>query len=84
MSWNYRIVKEFSPTENYEFYNVREVYYTGDKADGITVNEISPGGDTIEDLLGSWEYYQLAFKKSIIYFNHDTEEITDSGMWAVK
>ena len=63
-NWNYRIVKE-------ESYTIREVFYDGDKIVSWTADEISPSGETIGDLMKSWEFYQQAFKRPVVVVKGD-------------
>jgi hypothetical protein len=72
MSWNYRIVNQFSLKNKWNTYGVHEVYYNKDEIpDSMTKDSVSPGGESYEEFLSSWKSYNIAFEKEILYFDYD-------------
>jgi hypothetical protein len=71
--WNYRLVHVFSKEQDYDYYEVREVYYTDWMPAGIAVGYAAPGGDTVEEFLSSWRLYQSALAKPILVFDDDKD-----------
>ena len=62
MSWNYRIVREKGTLA------VHEVYYDENgEPNGMTVNEVSPHGEDMDELMESWICYQKAFEMPVLH-----------------
>ena len=69
MSWNYRVVKEI--LKNGECcYAVHEVHYDerGDPA-MMTVRDVSPGGEHMEEFLHSLTSWLTAIEKQVLVFD---------------
>ena len=78
MSWNYRIVHQFSYDDEWDDYAIHEVYYDKNgKPDGMTEECVSPTGRDQETFLSSWDLYQVAFKKEILYFDCDNDNFVE-------
>ena len=61
VSWNYRVVKEN------DYYTIKEVYYDKDgNVDGWTEMDVSPGGETFEEFLDSFELYRKCVYKPVL------------------
>lgn len=70
--WNYRIYKKDYVDlsgQNVREYGIVEVYYTGDKVEGYTADFITPWGETLEELKGSFELMSKAFNAAVMDFN---------------
>lgn len=67
-SWNYRIVKQIDKDRQY--FTIREVYFDDNgNPDSVTKEEMSPGGETLEELMKDYERYKKAFDSPIIIYD---------------
>lgn len=64
--WNYRIIREdFAEAgEETSEYSIHEVYYDdGGNPVSVTVNRVSPSGESMDELRASFELYKQAFDR---------------------
>lgn len=70
MTWNYRVVKQYTPDDKYTHYSIHEVYYDipGDDS-SITLwsdSPVGPFGETFSELTEDFERIAEAFKKPVL------------------
>jgi len=65
MSWNYRVIekKEGDTT----VFAIHEVYYS-ENGDSVTVNNVAPYGDTLEELRGDLRHMVEALNKPVMKY----------------
>ena len=77
MTWNYRVIHRVE--NGVDDFAIHEVYYESDKATFVTVNAISPGGETLEELRRDFEFYQKALLQPVLeYDSFDQKDKTDA------
>ena len=83
MTWNYRVVHRYGIAHGrrWDELAVHEVYYDGETPATMTVDEVSPAGETIEELQSSWMLYQNAFEKPVRFYDLDQDCFTDANAW---
>lgn len=64
MTWDYRVVLRTIGADT--IHAIYEVYYDEDKITGYTECNVSPQGDTLEDLVKDLELMIQGTKKSVI------------------
>jgi hypothetical protein len=70
--WNYRIYKkDYTTVSGHPAaeYGIVEVYYTDDKVEGYTADFMTPWGETLEELKGSFELMSKAFKAPVMNYD---------------
>ena len=60
--WNYRVVEKDG------FYGIHEAYYDDDKPTSITQNEMSPHGETLDELKDDVKKHLEALDKPILHY----------------
>ena len=86
--WNYRIVCQFCVDlgngVSMASYGVHEVYYTDNKPDSMTTDEVSPGGSNELDFWKSTFLYTRAFSQDILYFDIDRDQfVKEKPEWPI-
>ncbi len=64
--WNYRVTVtryEPAPGVHEDLYELREVYYEGDRVSMWTANAIAPSGESVEDLRANLAQMEQAFTR---------------------
>lgn len=70
MTWNYRVVRQPMSQPNTFHYSIQEVYYDEDgNIEFISECEITPYGETLDELLSDYARMAEAFKKPVIDYN---------------
>lgn len=65
MSWNYRLVRHTQGDDSY--ITVHEVYYDDDgNPKAYTIDAVSPGGETLDELRDDLILYLQAFGKGVL------------------
>jgi hypothetical protein len=84
MTWNYQIKKTtynfegIIPSE-YDIYSLREVYYDDNgKATGYTEDDITPKGDSHQELVEILERMLDDAKKGLVFSGDDDLSVLDS------
>lgn len=78
MTWNYRVIRRRFPKENQ--YTIHEVFYndaTG-KPDGMTEDEVSPSGESLDEFRKSMEMYQRAIELPVLDYE-TLEEVKNAN-----
>lgn len=81
MSWNYRIVSTPYPSEDHEIsrtFEVHEVYYDAEgSVCAVTERNVSPFGETEEELRADMENYKKAFDKPVLRMEDIDDDIAE-------
>lgn len=72
MTWNYRIVRRTSLEGSWycrtegSWYCIREVHYEGDAVVAWSERDVSPGGESIDELRRDMDLFLLALTKPVL------------------
>lgn len=78
MTWNYRVVRHVYENDcglDGEWYAIHEVYYQDGKPFTSTIDAVSPGGSTLDELKADFANYAKALEAPVI----DEKEFTCDG-----
>jgi|TARA_R110001592_G_scaffold80731_4_gene240195 hypothetical protein len=84
--WNYRVIQHTDNTANSIYYQIHEVYYDSDEnPTSMTVNGVSPFGESTEELSHSMIHMMGALTKPVLDVKiFDTIERTEDTKLAVE
>lgn len=80
--WSYRVIRmvgiNTKTNTPFSFYEVHEIYYDKyGKPDALTVESISPSGETIPEFMWSWRKYRRAFSLPVLVYDVETEKFQE-------
>lgn len=79
MSWNYRVMREKTPDNEY-WYGIFTVYYDeNSKPDGHSLEKAGVGGDSMEEVRSCFEQFERALDEPVLEW-HEGEgyrEVTE-------
>lgn len=67
MTWNHRVVRKVDAGE--EYFGIHEVYYENGDPVSVTVDSVSPFGETLEELTGEIDMFKAALSLPVLDFD---------------